>query len=249
MKAALHTFVSLSLALSGALFLSSTASADEPTHRYTAGLLDAMTASPAAEEIAPKASGLLPLKLEDEIELRDAHLITITEFMPQGRLSQKPPFFDFSKLELGGFAGIVAYSSDFDADPAPVAGIKARLPVPGIPLGEWGLWAEFLVSHIDRDLPFYYQNRGDIWFGFGAGADFTFVRERLWFLRAQVGILYANWNNVQALDNGIGILVGAQVGWYWIKGNDKAVLDFGPQLSYDGKNWIGFLSIGFSVDF
>lgn len=230
------------------LALPQSARADEPAARFTDAFLASDSAAPAEEELASPGTGL-PLRLEDEIELRDAHMISFTDFLPQGRLSQKTPFFDFSKFEMGGCAGVVDYSVKFKSTAHGVAGITARVPVPGLPLGEWGIWGEVLAGYVSRDLPFYYNNKSGIWYGVEVGADYTFVREPLWFLRGQAGILYAYWNNVNSLDNGIGLLLGAQFGWYWIKGNDKATMNLTPQLSFDGKSWIAFLTIGFSVDF
>jgi hypothetical protein len=182
----------------------------------------------------------------DEMELRDAHLI---DFLPQGRLSQKGPFIDFSKFEMGGYAGVVDYSSDFLADASFVAGISARVPVPGLPLGDWGVWAQLHLSYIRRDIPFYYKNASGEWLGVSVGGDYTFVRDEIWYLRAQLGVMYAHWMDVQALDNGMGVLAGLQFGFFWIKGYNKATVTLTPQLSYDGDNYVGFFTVGFSVDF
>jgi hypothetical protein len=65
----------------------------------------------------------------------------------------------------------------------------------------------------------------------------------------QGGISYAQWNNIHALDNGAGVLVGAEFGWYWIKHYSKASLTINPQLTFDSKNWVGLLNLGFSYDF
>ena len=226
---------SASVILSSVLSLfaaSASAYADGSSSRYTEKALDAMLAAPAEDAHEPLE---LPARMNFWAER-------------QGRQSQQTPFIDFSHFEMGGFAGIVAFSSDFEADPTWVAGITARVPVPGIP-GNWGIFAEAFISHITRDLPFYYQHRAGSWFGVEIGADYTFVRDDVWYLRAQAGMLYANWNNVNALDNGIGILLGAQIGFYWIKHNPNAVVTITPQFSYDGSNWLGFFTVGFSYDF
>jgi len=47
----------------------------------------------------------------------------------------------------------------------------------------------------------------------------------------------------------IGLLLGAQIGFYWIKHNPNAVVTITPQFSYDGSNWLGFFTVGFSYDF
>ena len=66
-------------------------------------------------------------------------------------------------------------------------------------------------------------------------------------VRGELGVLYAYWNGVNSLDNGMGVLGGVQFGFFWIKGNNKAAVTITPQLSYDGKSWLGFLTVGFSV--
>ncbi len=184
----------------------------------------------------------------DEIELQEAHAISLSQF-PQGRLAQQPPFIDFSKWEIGGFIGMVAYSADFDADPDYVFGLTTRVPIPGLPLGEWGAWGQLFLGHIARDIPFYYPKSRGEWYGIAAGGDYTFVHTDLLFLRAQAGVMYAQWNNIHALDNGAGILVGAELGFYWIKHYSKASLTINPQLNFDGDNWIGLINFGFSYDF
>jgi hypothetical protein len=204
----------------------------------------------AAEEIGTP----FPTRLNDWGEAavglgsEESRMISLAEF-PQGRLSGKAPFIDFGHFEMGGFAGAVDYSSKFKAQANFVIGVTARVPVPGLPLGEWGIWGEGFVSYINRSLPFYYGNRAGTWYGGALGGDYTFARQESWYLRGELGAMYAYWNGINSLDNGIGILAGAQFGLYWIKGNPQSVLTLTPQLSYDGKSWIGFITVGFSYTF
>jgi len=253
--------VALSPSSSVALLLSSLvacfsiarpAHADEAPVRRAERVLESML---SGSESAARGVESLPARLslwsavEDEIELREAHSFSRNAFHPQGRLTQQTPFIDFSHFEMGGYVGIVGFSSDFEADPAMVAGITARVPVPGIPLGDWGVFAQLFISYISRDLPFYYTDTSGNWIGAELGGDYTFVKDEIWYLRGQAGILYANWNDINALDNGVGILVGIQAGFYWIKHNRNAVVTITPQLTYDGSNWMGFFTVGFSYDF
>jgi hypothetical protein len=184
----------------------------------------------------------------EELDLREPPMISLSP-LPQGRLAQKDPFIDFSKWELGAFVGAAVYSTDFKADPDWVLGITTRVPVPGIPLGDWGAWGQLMLGHIARDIPFYYPHSKGEWYGVAVGGDYTFVTTELMFLRAQAGLMYAHWNGIQALDNGTGVLVGAEFGFFWIKHNSKASLTFNPQLNFDGDNWIGLINFGFSYDF
>jgi len=203
---------------------------------------------------APSAELSLPTSLgdwavaADEIDLAEASIISLSEF-PQGRLAQKPPFIDFSKWEIGGFIGLVDYSGDFKADADLAFGVNTRLPIPGLPLGDWGVWGQFFLAHIKRDIPFYYPHKSGEWYGVAVGGDYTFLTTDLLFLRAQAGLMYAQWNRIHALDNGTGVLVGAEFGFFWIKHYSKASLTLNPQLNFDSKNWIGLITFGFSYDF
>ena len=181
-----------------------------------------------------------------EVDLRDLDSLSLSAF-PQGktRRVESHPFADFSKMEFGGFAGVVGYSSDFEARPSYVFGITTRLPLPGMPLGEWGAFAQVFLGYINRDIPFYYSRKEGNWYGVGVGADYTFIKGDIFFLRAQLGVMYAQWNNIQALDNGMGILIGAEAGFFWIRNYNKASVIFCPQLSYDGTNYIGMFTFGF----
>jgi hypothetical protein len=208
----------------------------------------ALAAFPAVAR-ADESSGDLGLPLALSVEAGATRPFTLAEFEPQGRLSEKEPFIDFKHFEMGAYGGVVVFSNDFEADPALVGGLTARVPVPGIPLGSWGIFAQAFVSYVSRDLPFYYNDKSGVWYGLEVGGDYTFVRNETYYFRGQAGILYAYWNGVNALDNGVGLLLGAQLGFYWIKHNQNAVVTITPQFTYDGSNWMAIFSIGFSVDF
>lgn len=184
----------------------------------------------------------------DESDLREAHGITL-DFLPrQGRMSSKPPFIDFSKWEVGAFAGAVMYSSDFEAGLNYVIGATTRVPVTG--LGQLGIYAEALISYVDRDLPFFYDHRAGSWFGIGIGLDYTLWKGSLGYIRPQVGVLYAYWNGVNSLDNGIGVTVGVQIGLFWVKNNEQTSITFMPQFQMTkGGDYMIFLPIGFLIDF
>ena len=194
----------------------------------------------------------LPLTLaawegeRDELNLHEAHAISL-ELFPQGRLAAKPPFIDWSKWELGGFVGAVSFSSDFEADVDFLAGVNSRVPVPG--LGAFGIYAQVVFSHIERDLPFFYDNPDGTWFGIGVGVDYTLWRGSLGYIRPQVGIFYAHWGDINSLDSGIGITVGVQFGLFWIKNNDQTSFTFMPQFQFDGGDHMIFIPLGFSIDF
>lgn len=206
---------------------------------------------------APDANLTLPLPgtlnswadAAEEIDFADYSIISLGQF-PQGRLNTKPPFIDWSKMEIGAYVGVVTYSSDFKADPDYNFGLTTRVPVPGISwVGDWGLWGQAFMGHIARDIPFYYPRSKGEWYGFAGGADLTFLNTELLYLRVQGGIMYAFWNDIHALKNGAGVIVGGEIGFYWIKNYPRAVFTINPQLNFDGDNWIGLINFGFSYDF
>jgi hypothetical protein len=233
------------------LGLASSAFADEGTPDRPLRAVDAVVT--IAEENS-QTDARLPLTLAswtedvDELDLREAHAISL-ELFPQARMStSKPPFIDFSQLEVGGFFGAVKYSADFKAHVDYILGITSRVPVPG--LGAFGLYAEAVFGYISRDLPFYYNSKAGNWFGAGIGADYTLVRGSVGYIRPQVGIFYAYWNGINGLSNGIGITVGVQFGAFWIKNYDRTSVTFTPEFQFrSGSDYMIFFPLGFSVNF
>lgn len=198
-----------------------------------------------ADASLPRSLGAWSSKV-DELDLREAHSIVIDLF-PQGRMAARQGFFDWSQWELGAFAGLVNYSADFEAGISYIFGVTTRVPVPG--LGSFGFYGDLFISYVKRDLPFYYDSRAGTWFGLGLGVDYTIWKGSLGYVRAKAGVMYAYWNGVNSLDNGIGITVGVQVGVFWIKNNDRTSITLTPQFHFDGSDHMIFLPVGFSVDF
>src|SRR5688572_1850102 len=200
-------FASVLIVLLAAAASAPAAFADEPQGRHVRRLLDSMVRenADAPLEIDPPLPTRLASKRQQEDDMRDEYRRADYRRV---KARNEPDFIDFSRFEVGGFAGGVAFSNDFEADPSYVAGLMARVPVPGIPLGDWGIWGSVMISYISRDLPFYYAEKSGNWYGVSVGGDYTFWRDSIWHLRGQLGILYAHWNDIQALDNGIGILAG-----------------------------------------
>lgn len=225
--------------------LGQTAFADGTESTHVARLLS--TGEPDAALALPGSLNAWK-EAAEQIDLREASIISLGE-LPQGRLAQKDPFIDFSKWEIGAFIGVVDYSSEFKADADFAFGVTTRVPIPGIPLGDWGAWGEFFLGHIARDIPFYYPHSKGEWYGIAVGGDYTLIKTELLFLRAQGGVMYAKWNNIHALDDGAGVIVGAEFGFYWIKHYSKASFTINPQLNFDSKNWVGLINFGFSYDF
>jgi hypothetical protein len=228
------------------------AAPDGSTSTRAKEMLDSLLAAPdvdAADLEAPLPTQLDNWSLaEDEMDYKEFSSLSLAA-LPQGRLSAKQPFIDFDKMELGAIAGVVKYSSDFQAGISYVAAVTTRVPVTGISLGSWGLWAELMMAYVNRNLPFFYTNKAGTWFGASLGADFTIVSGEVAFLRAQLGAMFAYWNGVVSLGNGIGGVAGLQLGFHWIRGNEKTAVTLNPQMNWNGKSYILFIPVGFSVDF
>jgi hypothetical protein len=209
---------------------------------------------PEAGEADTDFSLTLPPNLADWseaaeiIDLDETPIISLRQF-PQGRMKAKPPYIDWSRWEVGGYVGVVDYSTDFKAHVDAAFGLTTRVPAPGLPLGNWGLWADLFMAHITRDIPFYYPKSKAEWFGGVLGGDYTFINGEIFFMRGQIGGLYAYWNGIYGLKNGFGVLAGADLGFYWIKWNPKSTFTINPQITYDGKNWVGFINFGLNVEF
>jgi hypothetical protein len=169
--------------------------------------------------------------------------------LPQARRTIQPPFIDFDKLEVGGEAGVVDFSSKFKASASYVLGLDARVPIPGLPLGDWGFFGELYLSYINRNLPFFYPDKSGNWYGLAVGADYTIVSGSIAYLRLRGGIGYAYFNRIQSVDNGFGAEFGAELGFFWIKHNDKASVTLVPEVFYNGTDFIFFTTLGFSVQF
>lgn len=187
-----------------------------------------------AEKTRPQEEELGPLRYDDPI--------------PRGRTAGGRPLLDFEHLEFQPFVAGIAFSSEFDADPTLGAGVLLRLPTSLLD-GRAGLWGQAAVSHIERDLAFYQPDKEGNFFLFGAGADFEIVHSELVFLRPQLGFLYAWYDDVNQLENGLGIVGGLSLGWHWVKFTRTTYMTFNPQFAYDGEDWILLVSIGMGFDF
>lgn len=207
---------------------------------------------PAADPFLPVPD--LPTSLgawsnsESDVDLDEGPLPALS-FFPQSRRGSSPPLFDFDRFQFGVMGGIVDYSAHFKSGAQYVFGVEAHLPMPALPFNHWGLFGEAFISYINRNLPFFYTDKAKNWFGVGVGGDYTFSLGEVAFFRPQAGILYAYWNNTSGVQNGIGGLLGAQFGFYWIKHNDRAVLNITPQFTYNGTDYMFLLTIGLDVIF
>lgn len=158
--------------------------------------------------------------------------------------------FDFSRIEVNALVGLVAYSGDFDADPEFGGGLYVRIPAPGLfyPLPEIGVFAEFVVSRLERD-PFYTiaVKEDDIYFA-AVGLDYPFRLDKDLLIAGQLGLMYSDFGDVSHTSEGWELMAGAVVGLhvshgFWVNVN--------PQIAFapDTDDFIGFLFAGFQMEF
>jgi hypothetical protein len=215
---------------------------------------DAVLATLAGAEAPELPDAPLPTRmdLQDEDSLWRAH----QEDRDRGdrfalrreRPAPAKPILDFNRIEPGAFAGFVAYSGSFKTNPSLMVGVSARVPAPIIP-GNWGAFGEIFVSHLNRDLEFFYDNQAGVWYGGAVGGDYTFVEGPIFSMRARAGILYANFNRIRGLDNGVGGLLGLQLSWNWVKHSDRMFVTISPDFSFDGTDFIIMANLGLSFNF
>ncbi|HXG62527.1 MAG TPA: hypothetical protein VNO22_14240 [Planctomycetota bacterium] len=168
--------------------------------------------------------------------------------LPRGMSLRSRPLLNLEHTEFHPFLGAIAFSSAFDADPTYAAGLLLRLPT-SILDDHLGLWAEGVVSRVERDLPFYQPDKEGNFFLFGGGVDYEVVHSEFVFLRPQVGFLYSYFNDVNGLENGFGVLGGLSFGWHWIRFTRSVSMTLTPQVVFDGEDWMFLVTLGMGFDF
>ena len=145
------------------------------------------------------------------------------------------PFIDLEWLEVTPAVGLAIFSSNFLADPAPCFAVRAHAPMPWLnppsdPIGEYfGLFAQVELATIDRELSPTVSHRSGIVTMFSAGVDYAFIRDGAWILMARAGVAYVHYGSVADLQNGIGPLVGATVG-YELSG--RLAVTYSPEVVF-----------------
>jgi len=163
--------------------------------------------------LASAAQADLPRSLAQDLPQQEDPLRTdpVTSRAPSGVV-------DFQWLDLTPSAGVAVYSSKFLADPAPAFSLRAHAPMPWLSpssdaRGEYfGLFAELAFSTIDRKMSPTVADRSGVCMFVSAGIDYSFLRDPTWILVGRAGLLYAHYNGVADLKNGVGPMVGATLG-------------------------------------
>jgi len=184
-------------------------------------------------------AGDLPRSLAQEPSQQDPlRTDPITTPAPKG-------IVDFEWLDLTPSAGFAVYSSKFLADPAPAFSLRAHAPMPWLSpasdaKGEYfGIFAEAAFATIDRKMSPTVSDRSGLCMFVSAGIDFSFLRDPTWILVGRAGVLYAHYNNVADLNNGIGLLAGATLG---IQLSGRLALTYSPEVIFGDSGSTIFLN-------
>jgi hypothetical protein len=161
------------------------------------------------------------------------------------------PFADLFEVKV--HLGLIAFSSDFEADPAFAAGISGRAALPwfsktvlGLEKPLFGLFADFTVSSISRDISTLKETDGTLIF-FTVGLDITAYQDETFVIRPQMGLQFGHFGGVSDLDNGVAFLLGAEGGVTFAEGFRAF---FNPQVTFgQGGDMIFFLSVGVAYSF
>jgi hypothetical protein len=195
--------------------------------------------------LASAAQADLPRSLAQDMPKQDPlRTDPITSPAPRG-------FVDFQWLELTPSAGFAVYSSKYLADPAPAFSLRAHAPMPWLsPKSDakgdyFGLFAEAAFATIDRKMSPSVSDRSGLCMFVSAGIDFSLLRDPTWILVARAGGLYAHYNNVADLKNGIGPMVGATLG---VQLSGRLALTYSPEVVFgDNGSTIFFNTLGLLI--
>ena len=162
-------------------------------------------------------------------------------------------FIDLGALEVGITGGILAFSSDFESDPKFGGGLTLRAPLPwfsrdvlGFDLDAMGLFAQVIISSIDRDFDQPLADPKGTAVYATLGLDYTFLKEEGFRLQGQLGLQYASFGSVTDTDNGVGLLLGV-AGSYEVSQGMWITLN--PQVSFGGGDMIFFGLLGMEISF
>ncbi len=190
-------------------------------------------------------------KQDDEREWRE-NFTFIRKAPRPGEGKHTRPLFDWDHMEGGLWFGFVSFSGDFKSEAAAevCASVSLRLPMPAIPfLDRWGVFGQWTISEIDRDLPAYYDHQQDQFWLLSGGLDFLLIKNDLLLIRVQGGATWAEFGDIDGIISGPGIFVGAYLGFHWVRGDYRFTFGYQPQVAYDGGDMMIFNQIGFQFDF
>lgn len=167
--------------------------------------------------------------------------------------TQSRPFIDLDWLEVTPGVGLAHFSSKFLTDPSVCFAIRAHAPMPWLnPASDaggeyFGLFVAAQFATIDRELDPTVSKRSGLASFFSVGVDYSFIRDGSWILTARAGAGYAHYGGIADLENGIGPLVGATLG-YQLSG--RFAVTYSPEMFFGDTGSRVFLNtIGLLIHF
>ena len=160
---------------------------------------------------------------------------------------------DFDRLEGNVWAGLLGFSSDYDADPKVAAGVLVRAPSPllsrglfGMNRDDLGIYLQAGRGSLDRDVDTTTDDtRGAVLLG-SLGVDFTAIRDRTWLLLAQAGVQYVGITDVASADDGVGFVAGGLGGFALA---DRLRITVNPQVMLGDGDYLYLVSVGLHFSF
>jgi len=160
---------------------------------------------------------------------------------------------DLDRLEGNVWAGLLGFSSDYDADPKVAAGVLVRAPSPllsrglfGMNRDDLGIYLQAGGGSLDRDVDATTDDtRGAVLLG-SLGVDFTVIRDRTWLLLAQAGVQYVGITDVASADDGVGFVAGGLGGFALA---DRLRITVNPQVMLGDGDYLYLVSVGLHFSF
>jgi hypothetical protein len=151
---------------------------------------------------------------------------------PQGEARD---VFSFGRVQASARVGFAGYSEDFEADAELIVGLAARVDWPwmsrdvfGFDQDRIGLYLDFGVTKIDRDLDFLEDKSGTVIL-VGFGSDINMYEDETCIFRGQLGIQYGNFGGVDDTDDGVAAVLGLDMG---LKLSEEMAIVLNPQICF-----------------
>jgi hypothetical protein len=161
--------------------------------------------------------------------------------------------FSFGRVQASARVGFTGFSEDFESDPQFLAGVAARVDWPwmsrdvfGFESDRIGLYLDFGVSKIDRDLEFLRKKSATVFF-VGFGTDINLYEDETCIFRAQLGVQYGNFGGVTDTDDGFAGVAGLDLG---VKIAQDMAIVLNPQVAFgNAGDQVYFLNLGLQIRF
>ena len=160
----------------------------------------------------------------------------------------------FDRMEVDPRLAFLLFSTEFEADPKPGAGILAHAPLPwlsrdvmGLAEDDFGAFVDFTFATIERDTtPDLDEPDGAVVF-FGVGLDYNIIADDTFLVTAQLGFQYGYFGGVTDLQNGIALRAGLVGG---VSLTDGIMVVYNPELALgDDGDTILFNNLGVMIRF